>query len=56
MGLIEDVTERRLAERAIREGDEKYRSLVNSTGDPVISIDSTGAIVAWNRSAERVFG
>ena len=56
MGLIEDVTERRLAERAIREGDEKYRSLVNSTGDAVISIDSTGAIVAWNRSAERVFG
>ncbi len=55
MGLTEDVTERRLAERAIREGDEKFRSVVGTTSDAVISIDSAGMVVAWNPSAERVF-
>lgn len=56
MGIIEDVTERRQAERAIREGDERFRSVVDSTSDAVISIDSAGIVVAWNPSAERVFG
>ena len=38
-GMVIDVTERRRAENALRESEEKYRSLVHSTEDSIYLVD-----------------
>jgi len=54
--VIEDVTERKLAEMALRESEEKYRNLVQGINSVIIRLDSEGKIVFLNRFAEKVFG
>ena len=39
LGMAEDITERKKAEKKIRESEEKYRSLVESTEDSVYLVD-----------------
>jgi diguanylate cyclase (GGDEF)-like protein/PAS domain S-box-containing protein len=52
----EDITERKYAEDVLRESEERFRSVAQSATDAIISIDSSGVIVFWNTSAERLFG
>ncbi len=40
----------------LRDSEARYRLLVNSLSDALISADSDGNIVGWNTSAERLFG
>jgi len=49
-----DVTDRIAAEHALRESEERYRSVVNCMAEGVMILSSSGEIVAWNRSAERI--
>ncbi|HEY1189385.1 MAG TPA: PAS domain S-box protein, partial [Gemmata sp.] len=53
---IKDVTERWQAERALRENEERYRETVEAAPDAIVTTDSRGTILGWNRGAERVFG
>jgi PAS domain S-box-containing protein len=46
----------REAEEALRDSEEKFRAISESTGDATISIDTQGMIVFWNRVAETIFG
>ena len=55
-GIVQDITERKLAERTLRESEERYRAVIQSASDAIISIDSAGTIVGWNPGAERMFG
>ena len=56
MGSFRDITERKKAERILRESEEKYRELVNTSVDGVISIDNQMKIILWNPATERMFG
>jgi PAS domain S-box-containing protein len=36
--------------------EEKYRSVVKSAAEVIITVDSQGKIVSWNKEAEKMFG
>src|SRR5262249_37925938 len=53
---IARVIERRESEIALRQSEQRFRSLTETANDAIISADRSGRIVLWNRSAERIFG
>ncbi|KAA3663780.1 MAG: PAS domain S-box protein [Chloroflexi bacterium] len=55
-GAIQDITERRLAEEALRESEENLRITINSIGDAVVSTDVDGNVTRMNFVAEVLTG
>ncbi len=51
-----DVTERKRAERALKESKEKYRNLVNTIGDLVFTVDPQGKILFANSVTKQFIG
>ncbi|MDA3813956.1 MAG: PAS domain S-box protein [Candidatus Cloacimonetes bacterium] len=51
-----DLTDRKLAEEALRESEEKYKIITDSTLDIIFMIDKTGKQLFFNESVERVLG
>ena len=56
VGIIRDLTERRAAEMALREGGERLRAVVETAVDGVILIDSSARVLMFNPAWERLFG
>ena len=56
VAMIEDVTEEKRAQEALRASEEKYRTLVENAADSIFMIDGKNRIVSANRSAARPFG
>jgi len=54
--VAHDITEHKQAEEALRESEAKFRSVVQSAIDAIISVDSRGNIVFCNRSVRGTFG
>jgi PAS domain S-box-containing protein len=40
----------------VENSEERFRSVVETANDAIITINSRGAIVSWNSGAERIFG
>jgi len=54
--IVRDITEQRKAEVALRESEEKYRTLIENADDQIFLIDKTLKVLSLNTSAARTFG
>ncbi len=52
----EDITERRMAQRALEDSEARYRAIIDTAVDAMVVIDGQGTIQSFNRAAERIFG
>src|SRR5215207_1632519 len=55
-GVIRDVTERKAAERVVKESEERFRSLVQHTSDIITILEADGSIRYVSPAVERVMG
>ncbi len=55
-GSHEDITERKVAEEALRQSEERYRSVIAAMQDGIVLMDGDGSIRSCNAAAERILG
>ena len=56
LGICRDITERKRADEAVRQSQEKLRMHIENTPLAVVEWDLEFRVTAWNSSAERIFG
>ncbi|MDD9302126.1 MAG: cache domain-containing protein [Desulfobacter sp.] len=54
--LLAEINERRLAQEALTESEEKYRSVMESVPDPIVVYDMSGMVTYMNPAFTKVFG
>lgn len=57
MAIVRDISERRRAEAALRESDERFRLIVNDVKDyGIFMLDPDGYLLSWNVGAQLITG
>ncbi len=54
--VLQDITERKLAEAALRESESRLTCVVNAAQDGIIMMDDDGRVTLWSPAAERITG
>ncbi|MDD5097864.1 MAG: PAS domain-containing protein, partial [Candidatus Omnitrophica bacterium] len=55
-GMVEDITERKMAEEGLRENEMKYRTLFDSSADAIMIIMPGKGFVSGNKATIKMFG
>lgn len=55
ISVVEDISDRKRAEAALRESQERLSAIVGSAMDAIISVDEAHKIVLFNHAAEQMF-
>ncbi len=55
VSIIDEITERKRLEQALKESEERYRTLVETASTAIIALDENGRIILYNPSAEQIF-
>jgi PAS domain S-box-containing protein len=53
---VEDISERKRAERALQRSEAKFSGIVSIAADAIISVDINQRITVFNEGAEQIFG
>ena len=57
IAFVQDATERRRTQEALRSSEENFRLLVEGVGDhAILMLDPEGKVVTWNQGAQRIKG
>ncbi len=56
VGMAVNITEQHTNAKNLEISENKFRSVVESAPDAIISIGAGGIIIGWNQSAEKIFG
>lgn len=56
LAFVRDITERRRAEEARHESEQKFRSFVEQSSEGFILIDEQGLIIEWNQAQDQMTG
>lgn len=57
IAVIQDITQRKRMEEAVRQAEEHFRLLVEGTEDyAIIRLDRYGNVASWNPGAEKILG
>jgi PAS domain S-box-containing protein len=54
--VILDITDQKRAEAGLRQGEERFRNLVENASDIIYVHDLKGNYISINQAAERIFG
>ncbi|MDA8256163.1 MAG: EAL domain-containing protein [Betaproteobacteria bacterium] len=54
--LLSEIEERKQVEQILRESTARYHAVTQSANDAIVTADSRGNIVGWNRQAAAIFG
>jgi len=54
--VVEDITERKQAENALRKSEEKHRSMIELSPDIIVVVNKLGFIVSCNSATQKISG